>query len=108
MLTLASALLWLAALFTRDPPTLDAVPSRCVYLTGMTWLPDWGRELNESLQPPDADRAIYGATNPDLVPTEVDYLWGEPANSSSTPSWHQSGMGRQQEAHVPPFGRDIH
>ena len=40
MLTLASALLWLAALFTRDPPTLDAVPSRCVYITGVTWLPD--------------------------------------------------------------------
>ena len=78
MLTLASELLWLAALFARDPPTLDAVPSRCVYVTGVTWLPDWGRELNESLQPPDADRAIYGATDPDLVPTEVDYLWGQP------------------------------
>ena len=36
MLTLASALLWLAALFERDPPTLDAVPSRRVNSTGVT------------------------------------------------------------------------
>jgi hypothetical protein len=77
MLVLASALLWLAALFGCDPPTLDAVPSRCVNSTGVTWLPAWEVELLESLQAPDADRAIYGASNPDLVPTEVDYLWGQ-------------------------------
>ena len=77
MLVLASALLWLAALFGCDPPTLDAVPSRCVNSTGVTWLPAWEMELLESLQAPDADRAIYGASNPDLVPTEVDYLWGQ-------------------------------
>jgi hypothetical protein len=40
MLTLASALLWLAALFGRDPPTLDAVPSRCVNGTSVT-RSDW-------------------------------------------------------------------
>jgi hypothetical protein len=77
MLVLASALLWLAALFGCDPPTLDAVPSRCVNSTGVTWLPAWEVELLESLQAPDADRAIYGASNPDLVPTEVDYLRGK-------------------------------
>ena len=77
MLVLASALLWLAALFGCDPPTLDAVPSRCVNSTGVTWLPAWEVELLESLQAPDADRAIYGASNPDLMPTEVDYLRGQ-------------------------------
>ena len=77
MLALASALLWLVALFEGDPPTLDAVPSRRVNSTGVTWLPAWEVELLESLQAPDADRAIYGASNPDLVPTEVDYLWGQ-------------------------------
>ena len=61
MLALASALLWLVALFEGDPPTLDAVPSRRVNSTGVTWLPAWEKELLESLQAPDADRAIYRA-----------------------------------------------
>lgn len=56
MLTLASALLWLAALFGRDPPTLDAVPSRCVNGTSVT-RSDW-QPLGSGAQEGAGDVAI--------------------------------------------------